>query len=86
MTNGLKDIVLRLQRQRATIDSAIAALEGVDDDAPPAMAKRSGRPKKTSAKRVMSAEGRERIAAAQRKRWGAARRAQRSAKKAAKKR
>jgi hypothetical protein len=82
LLSNFKDIINRLEQQRAAIDKAIAALGEFDDSG----ISESERPKsktvkKAAKKRVMSEEGRKRIADASRKRWAAVRKA--SGKKAA---
>ena len=61
-------VVMQLKEELARISAAISALEGLD-----APAVRRGRPPKSSAtgpkRRIMSAEARAKIAAAQRRRW-----------------
>jgi hypothetical protein len=87
MSRGLMDtnsIIEKIDQEIARLQQARAALNGVD--AP----RKVGRPKATektstatavnSVKRVMSAEGKARVVAAQKKRWAKVRRA---AKKAA---
>jgi hypothetical protein len=70
MPNEFKDIIQRLEKQKAAIDRALAALREVDDNgAEEAATTRRGRPGKVARKRKMSEEGRKRIAEAQRKRW-----------------
>ncbi len=79
MLSNFKDIINRLEQQKAAIDKAIAALREFDDGE----SSESERPKSTAAKavkkagkkRVMSEEGRRRIAEASRKRWAAVRKA-----------
>lgn len=92
MTSAFKDVITQLEKQKAAIEKAIAALQDVGDDAVEQRepAKR-GRPnkavakkasaKKTTRKGALSPEARERIAAAQRKRWAATKKA--TAKKSA---
>jgi 6-phosphogluconate dehydrogenase len=80
MPNNFKDIISRLEQQKATIDTAIAALtEFGSGDTPEETPRKLGRPAKAATKavkkRVMSEEGRKRIAAASKKRWAAVRKA-----------
>jgi hypothetical protein len=76
MLNNFRDIINRLEAQKASIDKAIAALREFDDDSAVSPApKKVTASKKTTKKRVMSDEGRERIAEASRKRWAAVRKA-----------
>jgi hypothetical protein len=82
MTNNFKDIITRLEAQKASIDKAISALREFDGDnaaVSPAPRKATAS-KKTAKKRVMSEEGRRRISEATKKRWAAVRK---SAKKSA---
>jgi hypothetical protein len=86
LLGNLKDIINRLERQKAAIDKAIAALGEFDDGE---IAETEGPKsnhavkavKKAGKKRVMSPEGRKRIAEASKRRWAAVRKA--AAKKAA---
>jgi hypothetical protein len=79
MPSTFKDIISQLIKQQKAIERAIAALEDVGEDtvspvSTPAPVKR-GRPQKASKKSTLSSEARERIAAAQRKRWAAQKKA-----------
>ena len=76
MNKDVVEIIKRLEKQKATIERAIAALQGIDEEEPqqPVITK-PGRPKKAAVKRILSPEAKERIAAAQRKRWAATKRA-----------
>jgi pyruvate/2-oxoacid:ferredoxin oxidoreductase beta subunit len=76
LLSNFKDIINGLEQQKAAIDKAIAALREFDDG----RISESERPKsktvkKAVKKRVMSEEGRKRIADASRKRWAAVRKA-----------
>lgn len=79
MPSAFKDVISQLQKQRAAIDRAIAALEEVGDETvEPTEIGRRERPakkgsvtKKAGRKRTLSPEARQRIAEAQRKRWAA---------------
>jgi hypothetical protein len=76
LLGNFKDIINRLEQQKAAIDKAIAALREFDDSG----TSESERPKsktvkKAAKKRVMSEEGRKRITDASRKRWAAVRKA-----------
>jgi hypothetical protein len=80
LLGNFKDVVAQLEKQKAAIDQAIAALRAFDEGNPATFeAPKAGRPaktvKKTGKKRVMSEEGRKRIAEASRKRWAAVRKA-----------
>jgi hypothetical protein len=73
MTNGLKDIIKKLEHQRTAIDRALTALREVDGEAIGSseaavapVAARRGRPKR---KGGMTPEGRKRLSEALRKRW-----------------
>ena len=87
MLGNFTDIISRLESQKATIDKALAALREFEGDAPVTAEtpKQRGRPAKSveapiKKKRVLSEEGKKRIAAAAKKRWAAF---HRTAKKAA---
>lgn len=69
--NDIAKAISQLERQRATIDNAIAALREVEALAPTAHASSPGPSKlgKKTVKRRMSAEGRKRISEAAKKRW-----------------
>ena len=88
MTGNFKEIIARLEQQKAAIDRAIAALNEFGGDAGVAASlaevKRPGKTvKKAYKKRVMSEEGRRRIAEAQQKRWAKSKRAAKKLAKAA---
>jgi hypothetical protein len=85
MLGNFKDVISRLEQQKAAIDNAIATLREFDEGDVSVLAASNVRgPAKTvkraAKKRVMSEEGRKRIAEASKKRWAAVRKA---AKKAA---
>ena len=72
----LQQIITDLERQKAAIDNALAALRGLGADAPqrrepgrPLGTRGPGRPPKKRS--TISEEGRQRIAEAQRQRWAA---------------
>ena len=69
--NDIAKAISQLERQRATIDHAIAALRDVEALAPTAHASSPGpsKPDTKTVKRRMSAEGRKRISEAAKKRW-----------------
>jgi hypothetical protein len=78
LLGNFHDIVARLEKQKVAIDQAIAALRAFDDgDVAASETPKTDRPrtavKKATKKRVMSEEGRRRIAEASRKRWAAVR-------------
>ena len=80
MQGNFKDIISRLEQQKTSIDRALAALREFDEGGSTGVAAEPTTPRKTTAKktgkkRVLSAEGRERIAAAARKRWAAKKKA-----------
>ncbi len=79
MANAFKDIIAQLEKQRASIDRALAALKEVDDteavSAPRSLAPKS----KSKGKRPVSAESRARMAEAQKRIWAAKRAAQKAA-------
>lgn len=81
MPSAFNEVISLLQKQRAAIDKAIAALQQVGDEGfeepeastPPA--KKTGKKaatKKTARKRTLSPDARKRISDAVRKRWAAA--------------
>lgn len=72
MPSAFKDVIRQLEKQKVAIDRAIAALQQVGDDEVESAERPGSRPVKKHRKRMMSAEARERIAEAQRKRWAAA--------------
>jgi len=79
LLGNFKDIINRLEQQKVAIDKAIAALREFDDgessESERPKAKAAKAVKKAAKKRVMSEEGRRRIAEASRKRWAAVRKA-----------
>jgi hypothetical protein len=80
LLGNFKDIINRLEQQKAAIDKAIAALREFDDgeiggSERPKSKGLAKAVKKGAKKRVMSEEGRKRIAEASRKRWAAVRKA-----------
>ena len=86
LLGNFKDIISRLEQQKTAIDKAIAALRefdggGIAEIERPKSKHAATAVKKASKKRVMSEEGRKRIAEASKKRWAAVRKA--AAKKAA---
>lgn len=88
MLGNFKEIIARLEEQKRAIDQAIATLSEFDEadvsKSSISMAKRSGIGlKKATNKRVMSEEGRLRIAEAQKKRWATKKRAAKKLAKAA---
>jgi hypothetical protein len=88
LIGNFKEIIARLEQQKAAIDRAIAALNEFGADtvvtAPSPGVKQPGKASKTATKkRVMSEEGRRRIAEAQQKRWAKSKRAAKKLAKAA---
>jgi hypothetical protein len=76
MLGNFKDAIARLEQQKATIDKAIATLREFDEGGATDKAKPTkGAATTTGKKRVMSEEGRKRIAEASRKRWAAIKKA-----------
>jgi hypothetical protein len=72
MLSNFKDIIARLEKQKAAIDRALAALREFDDgDVSESATPGKVVAKKVAKKRIMSVEGRQRIANAARKRWAA---------------
>jgi hypothetical protein len=85
LLGNFQDVISRLEQQKVAIDKAIAAPREFDgsaatETATPALGQAANAVKKGVKKRVMSEEGRKRIAEASKKRWAAFRKA---AKKAA---
>ena len=77
MANPFRDVIIRLERQKASIDRALAALREVEDTdevTPKTQTKPKGKHK-------ISDEGRKRMAEAQQKRWAAKRAAETGAMK-----
>jgi hypothetical protein len=76
MLGNFNDIIARLEKQKTAIDQALDALRQFDesDIARPSTSKKAAG-KKAVKKRVLSEEGRQRIADAARKRWAAKRKA-----------
>ena len=76
MTNGLKEVIKRLEHQRTAIERALTALREVDGtaaeatEAPAVAPVRRGRAKR---KGGMTPEGRRRLSEALKKRWAAKR-------------
>ncbi len=88
MIGNFKEIIARLEQQKAAIDRAIAALNEFGGEASvasqlPEVRHPAKTVKKTGKKRVMSEEGRRRIAEAQQKRWAKSKRAAKKLAKAA---
>jgi len=71
MTNPFKDVIARLEKQKSSIEKALAALREVHDASGEleSYATRSTLPQRTKGKRKISAEGRRRMAEAQQRRW-----------------
>jgi len=68
--NELNNIVAQLEKQRAAIDNALAALRGISGQET-TTTKTRGRPKGSKQKRVVSDEGRQRQIEAMRRYWAA---------------
>ena len=74
-----KDVISAIDKEIARLQEARSILAGDETDTPvakkrpgrPATKKAVAAPRKTSGKRVLSAEARKRIADAQKKRWAA---------------
>ena len=72
---NLDRILTELKTERARLDKAIQALEGITPKAGPPAAGRRGRPPKTAetppkrGRRTLSAAARKRISQAQKRRW-----------------
>lgn len=74
MTNGLNDVIAKLEQQRTAIERALAALREVGGvAASPAPAAPAGRAGAAKRKGGMTAEGRRRLSEALKKRWAAKR-------------
>ena len=71
MLGNFKDVISRLEQQKAAIDKAIATLREFDEGGSSKLTgATASRPAKAAKKkRVMSKEARKRIADAQKKRW-----------------
>jgi hypothetical protein len=69
MADGLNGIIAQLERQKAAIDRALAALRNLEGTETPAAAPPSSGPAKR--KGGMTPAGRKRLSAALRKRWAA---------------
>ena len=65
----INSIIRDLEEERARIDAALAALQGIKTSTKTAKVKTNVKPSRK--RRKISAEGRARIAAAQKKRWAA---------------
>jgi hypothetical protein len=84
MLGNFTEVISKLEQQKEAIDKAIDILREFDSDAPTEQAKATKTAaKKVAKKRMMSEEGRKRIAEATRKRWAAVRKVAKQAKKAA---
>ena len=94
MPSAFSEVISQLQKQRAAIDKAIAALQQVGDEdvdqgaEPRTPAKKAAKKaigNKAAAKRTLSPEARKRISDAVKKRWAAAKKGQKkqASKKAA---
>jgi hypothetical protein len=85
MLNNFTEIISKLEKQKTAIDRALDVLRGFDDSVAteqPARRKYTFK-KAAKKKRVLSEEGRKRIADAARKRWAGIHKAAKKAKKAA---
>lgn len=83
MLSNFRDIINRLENQKAAIDRAIATLREFDEgEATDAPAKKVAA-KKAKKKRHLSPEGRKAIVEATRRRWAAVRAEKKAAKKVA---
>jgi hypothetical protein len=70
MPNEFKEIITRLEKQKAAIERVLAALREMDDSGvEEATATWRARPTRVARKTEMSEKGRKRIAEVQRKRW-----------------
>ena len=76
MADGLTSIITQLERQKAAIDRALAALRDMGDAPAPEASAEAEPVAPTTRKRGMSPEGKKRIAAALKKRWAAKKGAQ----------
>jgi len=88
-TNGIDEVIRRLESQKAAVEQALEALRGVYDgegaSAGTASPAKRGNAGKSKTRRGLSPEGRRRLALAMKRRW-AAKRTAGQAKKAARKR
>ena len=75
MANPFKDVIARLEKQKLSTERALAALREIGDASGElgSYATKSSLPQRTKGKRKISAEGRQRMAEAQQKRWAAKR-------------
>jgi hypothetical protein len=74
MTNGIKDVIKKLEQQGKAIERALAALREVEGaETSEATAVAVGRPRKARRKGGMTPEGRKRLSEALTKRWAAKR-------------
>jgi hypothetical protein len=77
MTNGLKEVITRLERQRTAIERALSALREIDGQAPTnsrvVAAGAPAGPRKAKRKGGMTPDGRRRLSEALKKRWAAKR-------------
>jgi hypothetical protein len=75
MLGNFKDIIARLEAQKAAIDKAIATLREFDEGGVSASATKKATAKKAIKKRVMSEASRKAISDAVKKRWAEKRKA-----------
>jgi hypothetical protein len=68
--DGITIVIAQLERQKAAIDNALAALRGIDGSAPPA-SDATSEPVSASRKGGMTPEGKRRLVKALKKRWAA---------------
>jgi len=76
MTNGIKEVITRLERQQTAIERALSALRDIDGAVPgtsAAAAPAPAGPRNSKRKGGMTPDGRRRLSEALRKRWAAKR-------------
>ena len=79
MLGNFKDVIARLEAQKAAIDKAIAVLREFDEGGVSEPATKKATAKKGKKKRVMSEAARKAISDAVKKRWAAKRKAEKKA-------
>jgi hypothetical protein len=84
LLGNFQDVISKLEQQKVAVDKAITALRefdesGATETTTPTLGRPAKTVKKAAKKRVMSEEGRKRIAEASRKRWAAFKKAARKA-------
>jgi hypothetical protein len=79
MPGSVKDVIERLELQKAAIDQALSVLRGFEEGGEPEVAatkaRKLSKPVKAKKKRTISEQGRRNIAEGARKRWAAKKKA-----------